>query len=126
VGHGSQQVHVGLMLERDVAFKLRQQMLLQFPHRSLPVKKIADEESNQRAEPEECHTQRPPVAVGVNENQRVHESGQAASQDENEDHRKDCQLQFAALQLVELFAIEDCGAHTSCAFSSEELRVGIV
>ena len=44
VRHGVQQIHAGLVLQQNVAFQLRQELLLQLAHGALVLEKVADKE----------------------------------------------------------------------------------
>src|SRR4029077_9144478 len=118
VGHGAKQIQIGLMLERQIALDFRQQMLFQFANGALPLQEVTYEKSDQHAKAKECHTQRPLVVlVGMDKDQRVHESRQATSKDQDKNHGKHRQLELTSLQLVELLPVENCcAAHASCSF----------
>src|SRR5579883_1045527 len=97
VGHGSQQISAGLELQGDVALEFLQKTLLELGEGALAVEQIADEQEGERAEAEKGHAHRPLVALRMDEDQRIHEAGQAAGEDEHKDSGEDGELEVAAL-----------------------------
>ena len=82
-------------------------MLLELADGALAVEQIADEEKGERAEAEEGDAKSPLVrGVGMDEDHRVHEDGEAAGQHEDEDGRDDGELEFAALELIEFLPVD--------------------
>src|SRR6267378_6997251 len=106
VGHGLEQVHAGLMLQSDVAFELRQNLLLQFADRALAVDEVADKKYCQRAKSEEGRTESPLVANGVEENQRVHEHGQAGGLHKNKGNGKNGELELTTFETIQFLAVQ--------------------
>ena len=106
IGHGLQQVDAGLMLQGDVAFQLRQQVLLQFAHGALAVEQVTDKEQRQCAETEEGDAECPLVPDGMEENQRIHEHGQASRLHQNKGSRQDRELQLAPFEIIQFLAVQ--------------------
>ena len=77
VGHGLEQIHTGLVLQGDVAFQLRQHLLLQFAHRALVVEQVANKQQRECTKSEEGGPQCRLIPHGVEEYQRIHEHSQA-------------------------------------------------
>jgi len=96
IGHGLEQVDAGLMLQGDVAFELRQNLLFQFAHGALAVEQVADKKECQRAKSKERGAQRPPIPDRVEEHQRVHEHGEAGGLHENKGSGENREMQLAA------------------------------
>ena len=44
VRHGVEQIHAGLMLQRNVALQLGKELLLQLPDRALALEEVTDKE----------------------------------------------------------------------------------
>jgi hypothetical protein len=73
----------------------------------LALEQVADEEKGERAETEEGDAESPLVGgVGVDENERVHEDGQAAGQHEDKDSCHDGELELAALEPIEFLPVD--------------------
>ncbi len=107
VRHGVEQVGAGLQAKFDIALELFEDLLLEFADGALAVEQIADEEKRERAESEEGDAKSPLVGrIGVDEDHRVHEDGEAAGQHEDEDGRDDGELEFAAFELIEFLPVD--------------------
>ncbi len=106
VGHGVEQVHAGLMLQRDVAFQFGQNLLLEFARGALAFEQVADKEQGQRAKTEEGRTESPLIANGMEEHQRVHEHGQPGRLNENEGSGENGELQLTPFETIQFFAVQ--------------------
>src|SRR5262249_52051422 len=99
-------IHIGLVLQGDVALQLSEQLLLQLAQRLLTLQQVTDKEQRETTKAEVCDSQRPLVAFGMLEYQRVHEDGKSAGEDKDEDDGKHSDLEAATLQFFELLSIE--------------------
>ncbi len=106
IGHSLEQVHAGLMLQRNVPFQVRQNLFLQFAHSTLAVEQVADKEQRQRAKTEKGHAQCPFVSNRVEEHQRIHEHGQAGRLYQNKGCGQNRELQLTAFEKLQFFAVQ--------------------
>ena len=118
VRHGVEKIGAGLQAEFDIALEFFENLLLELVDGALALEQVADEEKGERAETEERDTQSPFVGgVGMDEDEWVHEYGQAAGQHEDENGGHDGELKFAALEAFELLPIDSC--HSSFHLTAE-------
>jgi hypothetical protein len=106
VGHGFQEIRAGLNLQFDVALEFRERLLFDFGEGALTVEQIADEENGESAKTEESGAQCPSVAFRVKEDERVHQSGEAARQDKDKDGGEDCELKATSVKMIELLTVD--------------------
>src|SRR5262249_41374957 len=106
VRHRAEQVHIGLVLQLDIALDFSQELLFQVAQCLLLVQQVADEEQRKATKAKIGYPGRQTVAHGMPKTQGIHEAGQAARQHEDKNHRQHGNLQAAALQLLQFLFVE--------------------